>query len=50
MYPDSSNSDYTENSNRTNRRHNVSVSKYEARKRVNGEFDMKVLMAMQAIE
>lgn len=43
MYPGSDNSDYTLDMNKTNRKENINVDKYEIRKRVNGTFDVKVL-------
>ena len=44
MYPNDSNEDYTCNEIRNNRLENVQMSKFEIRRRVNGDFDMKVLM------
>ena len=44
MYPESDNSDYVSDPNVVNRRYNVSVSRYEARKHVNGSFNQHVLV------
>lgn len=44
MYPEKDNSDYVADPNVVNRRYNVAMSKYEARERVNGSFDHKVLV------
>ena len=44
MYPEKDNSDYVADPNLVNRRYNVAMSKYEARERVNGSFDHKVLV------
>lgn len=44
MYPSKDNSDYTSDQHRNNRIKNVKLSDYEIRRKVNGEFDMKVLL------
>ena len=42
IYNSPDNSDYTRDENRNNRRENRAISRYEARRKVNGDFDMKV--------
>ena len=44
IYPGSSNEDYTRDPNQVNRRMNKHISNYEIRRKVNGDFDMKVLV------
>ena len=44
MYPNEKNSDYTCDQVRNNRRENVMNSKYDIRRRVNGDFDIQVLV------
>ena len=47
IYPANTNADYISDPNRINRRQNIELDKYATRRKVNGEFDMKVLVAMQ---
>ena len=44
MYPGNNNADYTHDPNQVNRRQNVQSSRYKAREKVNGKFDMKVYL------
>jgi len=44
MYPGKDNPTYTANPNQVNRRENVQASRYDARQKVNGKFDMKVYL------
>lgn len=48
IYPELDNTDYTRDQNRANRRENVALSNYQARVKVNGSFDAKVLLATEA--
>ena len=44
MYPEKDNCDYVSDPNAVNRRSNVAMSRYEARSKVNGSVDLKVLL------
>ena len=44
MYPNGDNSDYTFDETKNNYKQNNQFDRYSARKRVNGDFDMQVLV------
>ena len=43
MYPGTDNSDYTLDENKTHRKENRNMDKYQIRERVNGSLDVKVM-------